>query len=169
VRQSRRWIEAELDALAGGEATLGDGIVRAESCAQVTLSPQEVEALKQRAAAAGLDREVVLARLISAALAGPEDIDLNRFDRHRLRRCIDLLRAIEVHIARAARSMSVRQLPPEVTGRRLDELLNLGRYLRRVGSVLSPRLRGHAAAKVGPGDARGDRASIAHGPASSDP
>jgi hypothetical protein len=139
VLQSRAWIESELEAMAGDEVTFGDGPGRAGSCAQVTLSPEQLAVLDRHAAATGLDREVVLSRLISAALAGPEGLD--RFDRHRLRRCSDLLRAIEVHVARAARSITLRQLPPDVTACRVEELLELGRYVRRVASVLLPSLR----------------------------
>jgi hypothetical protein len=166
VLQSRRWIESESDAVSRSGITLGDGVDRPESCAQVTLSPQQLDRLNQCAAATGLDREVVLSRLVGAALADPERFD--RFDRHRLRRCIDLLRAIEVHVARAARSIALRRLPPDLTARRVEELLDLGRYLRRVGSVLLPLPDTSAAPADGSADIRGQGETPAQQPAASD-
>ena len=136
--QSRHWIEAASDAVAGGNVAFGDGAVPPDRCAHVTLSAHQVDRLDRLAAASGLEAQVVLSRLIDAALASPDRFD--RFDRQRLRRCIDILRAIEVHVARAARSVALRRLSPELTARRIDELLDLGRYLRRVGSVLLPPL-----------------------------
>lgn len=139
--QSRRWIESASEAVAGGDIAFSEGPGRAESHVEILLSAHQAETLNRLAAAYGLDRQVVLARLIEAALAGPEHFD--RVDRQRLRRCLALLRAIEVHVARAARSMALRQLPPDLTARRADELSDLGRYLRRVGSALLPLLRRH--------------------------
>jgi hypothetical protein len=141
VLQLSRWIESESEAVSGGDVAFGDGVDRARSCVQITLSPCQIEILNRLGSAHGLDQQVVLSRLIDAAIAGPEGFD--RIDRHRLRRCIALLRALEVHVARTARSMTLRQLSPDLTGRRIDELLDLGRYLRRVGSVLLPLLRRH--------------------------
>lgn len=144
--QSRHWIEAATDAVAGGDVAFGDGAVPPDRCAHVTLSAHQVDRLDHLAAATGLEANAVLSRLIDAALASPDRFD--QFDRQRLRRCIDILRAIEVHVGRAARSVTLRRLPPELTARRLDELLDLGGYLRRVGSVLLPPLGAPAATEA---------------------
>lgn len=156
--QSRLWIETASGALARGDAALGDDAVPPDRCVQVTLSAHQVGLLERLAATTGLEEEVVLSRLIGAALASPDRFD--RFDRQRLRRCIDLLRAIEVHVARAARSMTVRRLSPELTARRVDELLDLGRYLRRVGSVLLPPLHAPAATEAEQAESRDRHESL---------
>ena len=79
MRRSRAWIDSESALLAEGEVTSGDGVVRARSCVQISLSPVQVDALDQVAARAGIDRESILSRLVGAALAGPEPVD--RLDR----------------------------------------------------------------------------------------
>jgi AcrR family transcriptional regulator len=151
VRRSRPWIDSELALLAIGQVTFGDGVVQGRSCVQINLSPAQMDALDQVAAGAGLDRESVLSRLVGAALAGPEPVD--RSDRRRLRRCVELLRALEVHVARVTRSLTLRQLPPELIAERLDEMLELGQFLRRVGTALLP-LRAGGPAERQPPDPR---------------
>lgn|GEM_PF-6931483 len=138
MRQSRHWIETASDEMTGLEVEPPAAAPLATCNAQVALSVQQYERVAQLAAATGLEETVVLSRLVDAALAGPDR--LQWADRHRLRRCIELLRAIELHVARAARSMTVRRLPPELTAHRVDDLLDLGRYLRRVGWALLPQL-----------------------------
>jgi AcrR family transcriptional regulator len=150
--QSNRWIASESEAVSGGDVAFGNGLDGTESCVEITLSACQIDTLNRLGAAHGLDQRVVLSRLIDAALAGPEGFD--RGDRHRLRRCVALLRALEIHVARAARSMSVRQLPPDLTARRVDELLDLGGYLHRVGSALLPLLRRRLTTEFGQAEIR---------------
>jgi hypothetical protein len=150
VRRSRAWIDSESALLAEGEVTFGDGLVRARSCVQINLSPAQLDALDHLAAGAGIDRESVLSRLVGATLAHPEPVDPS--DRRRLRRCVELLRALEVHVARVTRSMTLRQLPPELIAERLDEVLELGQFLRRVGTALLPLRAGSGPAEPHPAD-----------------
>jgi hypothetical protein len=139
MRWSRCRIESESEAVAGGDGPRDEGRVGLDPCVQFTLSTDQIAALNQLAEIHDLAPRAVLSRLVDAALAGPELFD--HLDRQRLRRCLELLKAIEEQVARVARSMSVRQLPQELASRRADELGELGGYLHRVGSVLLPLLR----------------------------
>ena len=50
------------------------------------------------------------------------------------------------------RSMTLRQLPPELIAERLDEVLELGQFLRRVGTALLPPRTGSGPAEPHPAD-----------------
>jgi hypothetical protein len=152
MRTSREWIErtvAELDA--EGPAAVAPKVrhvsvrpgpreARALTF-EITLSEEEVEALDAICLADELSPKQALAHIVRARLL--QRPQFGRADRARLRACVELLRAMEQHVGRAARPVSA--MKPTLAGveQCAGELLELGGYLRRIGRAIGDSMLGN--------------------------
>lgn len=152
MRTSREWIErtvAELD-LTGPAAIEAEGrhlSVRTRPrdfrslTFEITLSAEEVEALDAICREDELTPKQALGHIVRARLLSRPQF--GRGDRARLRACVELLRAMEQHVGRAARPVSAMR--PTVAGVEIcaGELLELGGYLRRIGRAIGESMLGN--------------------------
>jgi hypothetical protein len=148
MRTSREWIERAVADLDVPEAAKADLRVQgAESAAsgattyELTLSPEEAQALDAICREDELSPRQALEHIVRARLLGRPQF--GRADRVRLRACLELLRALEQHVGRAARPIWARGQTPAVIGARTQELLDLGAYLRRVGRAIGEAMSGN--------------------------
>jgi hypothetical protein len=152
MRTSRDWIDAtmaELDrsAIWSAEAEADCQLAEAHSGAQgrltldLVLSPEEMQALDGICREDELTPKQALTHIIRARLLGRPQF--GRSDRARLRACLDLLRALEQHVGRAARPAKGRGQTAAVVSTRTTELLDLGAYLRRVGRAIGESMMGN--------------------------
>lgn len=150
MRTSRDWIERTIDELAAPPAPadlqrVGEGRARqaaADRCTfEITLSDAELDALDEMCRLDELSPKQALSHIVRARLLGQPQF--GRGDRARLRACLELLRAIEQHIGRAARPAAA--LDRTALGREvlIQELLELGAYVRRVGRALGDAMQGN--------------------------
>jgi len=150
MRTSRDWIDkavAELDvpavlASSDSEAALtprstGRGALRIE----LSLAPDEVDALDEICRSDELSPTQALTQIVRARLLGRPQF--GRADRARLRSCLALLRALEQHVGRAARSAAALRQPVDIMDARSQELLDLAIYLRRVGRAIGEAMLGN--------------------------
>lgn len=150
MRTSRQWIEQRLAELERAPAPLAPlrrdkAQPRLAACDQLTfeivLSGDELRALQAMCLEDELSPKQALSNIVRARLLGQPQF--GRGDRARLRACVELLRAIEQHVGRAAR-------PAAAAGRTsigrdvlLQELLELGGYLRQVGRGIGEAMMGN--------------------------
>ena len=152
MRTSREWIErtvAELDPAgpAAIEAEVRHLSVQPKSrdfrslTFEITLSEEEVEALDEICREDELTPKQALGHIVRGRLL--QRPQFGRADRARLRACVELLRAVEQHVGRAARPISA--LNPTVAGVEncAGELLELGVYLRRIGRAIGESMQGN--------------------------
>lgn len=150
MRTSREWIEqtlVELDRSPTPLAPLPRAAAPSRLAAtdrltfEVTLSEEELRALQSICQEDELSPKQALSQIVRARLLGQPQF--GRGDRARLRACVELLRAIEQHVGRAARPAA----SPERTqlGRDVlrQELLELGGYLRQVGRGIGEAMLGN--------------------------
>jgi hypothetical protein len=152
MRTSREWIDgtmAELDgsAIRSVESEAGCRPAEAHSGApgrltlDLILSPEERQALDDICREDEFTPKQALTHIIRARLlARPQ---FGRSDRARLRACLDLLRALEQHVGRAARPAKGRGQTATIVSTRTAELLDLGAYLRRVGRAIGESMMGN--------------------------
>jgi hypothetical protein len=152
MRTSREWIDrtaTELDSAAGWSAEPAAGCQHAEADSGVpgrlildlVLSPEEMQALDEICREDELSPKQALTHIIRARLLGRPQF--GRSDRARLRACLDLLRALEQHVGRAARPATARGQTATVVSAQTKELLELGAYLRRVGRAIGESMMGN--------------------------
>jgi hypothetical protein len=152
MRTSREWIErtvADLD-------RTGPSAIKAEVrhlsvrpgprgaralTLEITLSEEEVRALDAICLEDELTPKQALANIVRARLL--DRPQFGRGDRARLRACVELLRAMEQHVGRAARPVSV--MKPTLVGVEhcAGELVELGAYLRRIGRAIGESMLGN--------------------------
>lgn len=149
MRTSREWIDrtvAELDhpvVSASADASLAKASPSsAEQLKfEITLTPKEVEALDEICRADELSPKQALIHIVRARLLGQPQF--GRSDRARLRACLELLRALEQHVGRAARPATALRPSATVIGARTKELLELGAYLHRIGRAIGEAMLGN--------------------------
>jgi hypothetical protein len=153
MRTSRTWIEQtvrELEALSSDPAAPADANERRRASRaaasdllsfEVTLSPEELEALAAICDADELSPKQALSQIVRARLMG--EPQFSRPDRTRLRACLDLLRALEQHIGRAARPAATLKRTPLGREVLVEELVELGAYLHAVGNAIGEAMRGN--------------------------
>lgn len=150
MRTSREWIEQTLGELDRSTAPLAPSPRAAapsrlaatdQLTFEVMLSEEELRALQAICLEDELSPKQALSQILRARLLGQPQF--GRGDRARLRACVELLRAIEQHVGRAARPAA----SPERTelGRDVlrQELLELGGYLRQVGRGIGEAMLGN--------------------------
>lgn len=150
MRTSREWIEqtlGELDRSPAPTPAPPRESARARLAAadqltfEVTLSQDEVRALQAICLEDELSPKQAIGHIVRARLLNQPQF--GRGDRARLRACLELLRALEQHVGRAARPAA----SPERTalGRDvlLQEMLELGGYLRQVGRAIGEAMLGN--------------------------
>ena len=152
MRTSREWIETTVAGLEPADpSTIApevcrlnvrpaprDGRVRTF---EITLSEEEVAALDAICLEDELTPKQALSHIVRARLLiRPQ---FGRGDRARLRACVELLRAMEQHVGRAARPVS--RMKPTLIGAEncAGELLELGAYLRRIGRAIGASMLGN--------------------------
>jgi hypothetical protein len=148
MRTSREWIEnavADLDVFEAAKPGLRvqgpEPAPSASTTYELTLSREETEALDAICREDELSPPQALEQIVRARLlARPQ---FGRADRVRLRACLELLRALEQHVGRAARPLWARGQTAAVIGARTQELLELGAYLRRVGRAIGEAMSGN--------------------------
>jgi hypothetical protein len=150
MRTSREWIEqtlGELERSPAPVATPRRESARPRQAAadqltfELTLSEEELRALQAICDEDELSPKQALDQIVRARLLGQPQFA--RADRARLRACLELLRALEQHVGRAARPASAAQrtgLGREVL---VQELLELGGYLRQVGRGIGEAMLGN--------------------------
>jgi hypothetical protein len=150
MRTSRKWIDeavAELDdaALLVAADVAAELTPRSTSRGplriEFTLTPDEVEALDEICRGDDLSPAQALTQIVRARLLGRPQF--GRADRARLRSCLALLRALEQHVGRAARSASALRQTTDIVDARSEELLDLAVYLRRVGRAIGEAMLGN--------------------------
>jgi hypothetical protein len=148
MRTSREWIEktvAELDdpvALEVPRAARTARATRDEPAKfELTLTPQELAALDEVCLADDLSPRQALIQIVRARLL--DQPQFGRADRARLRACLELLRALEQHVGRAARPAAALRPSVAVANASLRELIELGVYLRRVGRAIGESMLGN--------------------------
>ena len=151
MRTSREWIDrtvAELDGSAGWSSPVdAECADEAKSCPphqltlELTLSPEETRALYEICGADELSPKQALVHIVRARLlARPQ---FGRSDRARLRACLELLRALEQQIGRAARPARARGQAEIPVGALTRELLDLAAHLRRVCRAIGEAMTGN--------------------------
>jgi hypothetical protein len=152
MRTSREWIDATMAELEGSaiwSAERETGCQPAEAhpdapgrlTLDLILSPEELQTLDGICREDELTPKQALTHIIRARLLGRPQF--GRSDRARLRACLDLLRALEQHVGRAARPAKGRGQTATVVSARTAELLDLGAYLRRVGRAIGESMTGN--------------------------
>ncbi len=167
MRTSRSWIDrtvAELDSPPGRSSPVpAERANKAEShpshelTLELTLSPEEAQALYEICGADELSPKQALLHIVRARLlARPQ---FGRSDRGRLRACLQLLRALEQQIGRAARPARARGQTDAAVSGPTRELLDLAAHLRRVCRAIGESMTGNlqywqanATSAVGPAD-----------------
>lgn len=153
MRTSREWIEktaTALDAPQSGPTPPATPKTprprpsrRGELTVEITLTAEEAEALDAICREDELSPAQALGHIVSARLlAKPQ---FARGDRARLRACLELLRALEQHVGRAARPAGALRQTGFAAQARVEELLELGGYLRRVGRGIGEAMLGNLA------------------------
>jgi hypothetical protein len=145
MRTSREWIDQTIAGL-DEPATLADApAASATTPARLTLelelSAEERRVLDEICAQDELSPVQALTQILRSRLLGRPQF--GRADRARLRSCLELLRALEQHVGRAARPAKGRGQTAEVISARTNELLELGDYLRRVGRAIGEAMAGN--------------------------
>jgi hypothetical protein len=150
MRTSREWIDrtvAELDGSTGwSSAVPAEGMDKAKSCPpqltlELTLSPEETQALYEICGADELSPKQALIHIVRARLlARPQ---FGRSDRGRLRACVELLRALEQQIGRAARPARARGQTEAADSALTRELIDLAVHLRRVCRAIGESMTGN--------------------------
>jgi hypothetical protein len=150
MRTSREWIERTVDELDDPTALAvvdGDVAPRPSSTGggglkiELTLSPEEADALDDICRADDLSPVRALTHIVRARLLGRPQF--GRADRARLRSCLALLRALEQHVGRAARPATALRQTVAAVNMRTNELLDLGVYVRRVGRAIGESMLGN--------------------------
>jgi hypothetical protein len=148
MRTSREWIDktvAELDdapAQARSAAAPAAGPARREPARfELTLTPQEAEALDAICRHDELSPSQALVHIVRARLL--DQPQFGRTDRARLRSCLELLRALEQHVGRAARPAGALRQTAVVMNTRSKELVELGVHLRRIGRAIGESMLGN--------------------------
>lgn len=151
MRTSREWIEktlAGLDEPVPPAVANGPGRPKASRQAaadrmtfELTLSEAELEALDVICREGDFSPKQALQHIVRARLL--KRPQFGRADRVRLRACLEVLRALEQLIGRAARPAASPErsaLGREVL---IRELLGLGLYLRQVGQAIGGAMTGN--------------------------
>jgi hypothetical protein len=105
------------------------------------LSGEEMQALDEICREDELSPNQALVHIIRARLLRRPQF--GRGDRARLRACLELLRALEQHVGRAARPAKAPGQTATVVSTRTQELLELGAYLGRVGRAIGESMMGN--------------------------
>lgn len=150
MRTSREWIDQTLGEFERPPAPLARPLrepARPRFAAgdqltfEITLSEDELRALEAICLEDELSPRQALLHIVRARLLGQPQF--GRGDRARLRACLELLRALEQHVGRAGRAAASPGRTPPGRDILLQELLELGGYLRRVGRGIGEAMLGN--------------------------
>lgn len=152
MRTSREWIERTVAGLDPVEVSTIAPEARCVSVRpgprdsraltfEITLSEDELAALDAICLEDELTPKQALSHIVHARLLHRPQF--GRGDRARLRACVELLRAMEQHVGRAARPVSA--MKPTLAGVEtcVGELVELGAYLRRIGRAIGDSMLGN--------------------------
>jgi hypothetical protein len=133
--------EAALSTPAGDEGRLLAAPPATSATFSVSLTAEEVAALRRIAAQDELSEQQALLHLTRSRLLGRPQF--SRPDRARRRSSLALLRALDRHLGRAARPLGARDAPPDIAAARVDEIQALGVHVRRVCDAIGQSLLGN--------------------------